>query len=369
MKTFRAIGLMSGTSFDGVDAAIIETDGEKVFATGPGLTQPYTDDERQILRTAMAVAAQQSDRDARPPELAEAELVVTEAHAKAVDVILAAAGRDRSEIDIIGFHGQTVFHAPDRHLTIQLGDGNALSRATGIPVVFDFRKSDVAAGGQGAPMVPVYHRALADQSGLERPLAIINLGGVANFTWIGRDGAMVACDTGPASALIDDWVFSHSGAAFDMDGELAASGTVDRGVLGALLDNPYFGLPAPKSLDRHAFSLDPVRGLSLEDGAATLTAFTAETLAIGLKRVPETPRMLVVCGGGAHNPSLLSAIERATGIFTVVTGEALGWSSDHIEAEAFGYLAVRRMLFLPISFPMTTAVDAPMMGGEIAAPK
>lgn len=368
MRSLLAIGLMSGTSMDGVDATLLRTDGERIDDVGPGITRPYDDRERDILRAALTAAVGLNDRYVRPPALAEAERIVTEAHIEAVGDLLRLAALRGGDVDIVGFHGQTVLHAPERRLTIQIGDATALAEAIGIPVVYDFRGADVAAGGEGAPFVPVYHRALAERDGLPRPLAVVNLGGVANITWIGEDGRMIACDTGPASAMIDDWVRLHAGKGFDDGGRIAASGTVDGAALAALLDNPYFDREAPKSLDRDAFSSAPVAALTLEDGAATLTAFSAVALARGLDLMPEKPVLLVLCGGGRHNRTLVAEIGRATGVAEIKTADELGWSGDFIEAEAFGFMAVRRMRFLPLSFPMTTGVAAPTLGGQLARP-
>jgi len=368
MKFLTAIGLMSGTSFDGVDAAIVSSDGERVSRPHAHFARPYTADERDALRDALAAARSLTDRNDRPDALAKAERIVTNAHIEAVEGLLDLSGYDRNEIDIAGFHGQTVFHAPERGLTVQLGDGPALAAAVRIPVVYDFRDADVASGGEGAPFAPVYHRALVERDRLPRPIAVVNLGGVANITWIGKDGEMIACDTGPASAMIDDWVHRHSGKPFDEGGAIAASGTVDADALARLLDNPYFQRPAPKSLDRDAFRLDPVLDLSLADGAATLTAFSAAALALGLNLMPLKPAMLVICGGGAHNKTLIEAIGRATEVAAVKTADEVGWSSDFMEAEAFAFMAVRRLLFLPLTFPKTTGVVAPTLGGLLAQP-
>lgn len=362
-----AIGLMSGTSMDGVDVAAIETDGRVVSEFGPTLFRPYDDHERAAIRAAVAVAAGLADRASRPGELAHAEAVVTAAHVDAVTTFLEANGLAPADVAVIGFHGQTVFHAPARRLTIQLGDGLALARALGVPVVYDFRASDVAAGGEGAPLVPIFHAGLVAGSGLERPVAVLNLGGVANLTWIGPgtgdEGAdLLAFDCGPGNALVDDWCLARTGRPVDTDGRLAATGRVDERILADLLAHPFFALPAPKSLDRNAFSSAAVTGLSTEDGAATLTAFTAEGVVAGLRLVPEPPKALVVAGGGAHNPTLVAMIAARTNI-PVVTAADVGWSTDFLEAQAFAHLAVRSLEHLPLSFPGTTGVSEPTCGG------
>ena len=363
-----AIGLMSGTSMDGVDVAALESDGRRVSDFGPTLLRPYDDHERAAIRAALAVAPTVASRAERPGELARAEQVVTAAHIDAVKTFLVANGLTAADVAVIGFHGQTVFHAPSRGITVQLGDGLALSRAIGAPVVYDFRAADVAAGGEGAPLVPIFHAALAAASDLPRPLVVCNIGGVANLTFVGAGddaGALVAFDCGPGNAALDDWCQRMTGRAVDVDGRAAAKGRVDERVVGEVLAHPFFRLPAPKSLDRNAFSADAAVGLGLEDGAATLTAITARAIARGLDLCPERPRALIVAGGGAHNPTLLAAIAGASGL-EVTTASAVGWSTDFLEAQAFAHLAVRHLEGLPLSFPGTTGVKSPMRGGVLA---
>lgn len=347
---------MSGTSLDGVDAALIETDGETVRRTGHAVTVPYPDVFRDRLRGVLG------DRG----DVAGAARELTERHADAVAALLSAAAVPASAIGVVGFHGQTVLHRPADRLTRQIGDGGLLARLTGIAVVDDFRTADVRAGGEGAPLVPVYHRALA--SGLERPLAVLNIGGVANVTWIGADDALVAFDTGPGNALVDDWVKARTGRPYDADGALARAGRVDEAVLAALLAHPYFARPAPKSLDRDELGRDGEgrllwRNLSTEDGAATLAAFTVAAVAAAIERCPAPPRRWLVGGGGRHNRTLLAGL-RARLAVPVDPVEAVGWDGDALEAEAFGFLAVRAMRGLPLSLPGTTGVPAPMTGGR-----
>ncbi|MCE1236525.1 MAG: anhydro-N-acetylmuramic acid kinase [Hyphomicrobiales bacterium] len=363
-----AIGLMSGTSMDGVDVAAVETDGRRVYDLGPTLFRPYLDLERATIRAALAVAPQLDDRSARPDALAVAEGVVTDVHAEAVRAFLSDNGLTPADVAVVGFHGQTVFHAPARRLTVQLGDGLALARAIGIPVVYDFRAADVAAGGEGAPLVPIWHAALAASSDLPRPLAVLNLGGVANLTFIGAGddpAGLVAFDCGPGNAALDDWCLTRTGRAMDEEGRLAAAGRVDEKRLGELLAHPFFAVPAPKSLDRNAFGATAAQGLTTEDGAATLTALTARAVAKGIAILPEAPRTIVVAGGGAHNPTLLAMIAASTGV-RVVTAAEVGWSTDFLEAQAFAHLAVRHLERLPLSFPGTTGAPHPMRGGVLA---
>jgi anhydro-N-acetylmuramic acid kinase len=363
-KMVRAIGLMSGTSMDGIDVALIETDGEDRVARGPSHTIAYDAAFRVRVAQAIGEARTLSDRKARPPQLAQVERELTERHAAAVEQLLRAQGLAAGDIAVIGFHGHTVLHAPERRLTVQLGDGPLLARRTGIDVVHDLRAADCAAGGQGAPLAPVYHRALAGRLP-ERPLALVNIGGVANVTWIGRDGALIAFDTGPGNALLDDWMARHTGRALDEGGKAAAAGTVDQAALTALLTHNHFGALPPKSLDRNAFSLDPVTALSVEDGAATLTAFTATAIARAREHFPDEPRLLVISGGGRRNRTLMSMIAERVAC-AVAPAEAAGFDGDALEAEAWAYLAVRSLTGLPITFPGTTGTPAPLTGGVLA---
>jgi anhydro-N-acetylmuramic acid kinase len=359
-----AIGLMSGTSLDGIDAALIETDGEGEVRPLAFRGEPYSDAAREQLAAATALALT-FDRPRASPDIVAAGELIDRTHAFAVHKLLRDAGVAAADVAVIGYHGQTVAHRPDRGWTWQIGDGAVLARATGIAVVSDMRSADVAAGGQGAPLLPIYHAALT--AGLERPVAVLNLGGVGNVTFVGEDGALVAFDTGPANGLIDSWVEAETGARYDADGALAASGHVDEAVLTAMLDHPYFAAPSPKSLDRNDFTIQPARGLSAADGAATLTAFTAATVAEALDQLPARPKRLIVAGGGRHNPTLLRMIGERTGIAPEAS-DTLGWDGDAMEAEGFAYMAVRTLKGLPISFPGTTGVPHPLPGGRVDRP-
>ena len=365
----RIIGLMSGTSLDGIDAALIETDGERVTRFGPGETQSYSASDRAILQGAVDRALTWGF-DGAAPGFEAAERVLTLRHGLAVQRVLDAAGLARTDIDLIGFHGQTVLHrAPQAGCngqTLQIGDGAALARATGIAVVHDFRSADMAAGGQGAPLAPLYHDALARQSGLERPLAILNLGGVANVTWLAPGADPIAFDTGPANGLIDAWCQRMIGQSYDAGGKLAARGQVDQSALERLLTHAFFQLAPPKSLDRWDFTLDPVLTLSAADGAATLTAFTARTVADAINALGR-PERLLVGGGGRHNPVLMAAIGDAAGVRPEAV-EAAGWRGDLLEAEAFAWLAARVAANLPTSLPSTTGAREPVCGGRITRP-
>ena len=388
-ETLRAIGLMSGTSMDGIDVALIETDGQAHLKRGPAATVAYASEFRRALTQAVEQARHLTDRGARPGCLREIERALTQQHADAVAQFLAGKRLKPAAIDVIGFHGQTVLHrrvvvkgtlvgqpravldTPSvtpvertHALTVQLGDGRLLAKLTGIDVVYDLRAADAAAGGEGAPLAPVYHRALAAKLP-ERPVAILNIGGVANTTWIGRYGELMAFDTGPGNALIDDWMLRRCSKPHDQGGALAARGRVHEASLRHYLRHSYFGKPPPKSLDRNAFPLDLVEHLAPEDGAATLTAFTAASIATARAHFPEQPQLWVISGGGRRNRTLMTMIaERVEN--AVIPAEAVGMDGDAVEAEAWAYLAVRSLKGLPITFPGTTGAPKPLAGGVLA---
>ena len=367
MPALKAIGLMSGTSLDGVDVALLESDGESVVRAGPTGYRPYAESERALLRAALVDAAVLTDRAARPGSLREAETLVTRAHAEAVETFLAQNKLAPQDIALIGFHGQTVLHRPQNRLTVQLGNGAALAKRLGIRVVFDFRAADVAAGGQGAPLVPMFHQALARTLDLPQPFAIVNIGGVANITYLDGDSDPIAFDTGPGNAPIDDLVRARTGESFDRDGKLAARGKVHEEIVPRILANPYFRLRPPKSLDREQFVRIPLDALSTEDAAATATAIVAAAIAKALDHLPKPPANWIVAGGGAHNPVLMTMLQkRLPG--KVLRADEIGWSTDALEAQAFAYLAVRSLKGLPITFPTTTGVGRPMTGGVIVEP-
>lgn len=351
-KMRTAVGLMSGTSMDGIDAAVLFSDGRGQVGQGPTLAEPYDDEMKTRLRAVLGGRG----------EVATVAEMLTRAHANVVNKLLANSDITADKIDVIGFHGHTILHQPEVRRTWQIGDGALLAALTGIDVVDDFRTADVAAGGQGAPLAPLYHGALA--ATLPRPLAVLNIGGVANVTWIGADDLMLAFDTGPGNALINDWVRLCGRGDMDRDGQLAAAGRVDHGALAALLANAYFDLAPPKSLDRDDFTLPTAPTWSLEEGAATLTAFTAQAVARAGRHLPAAPRQWLVCGGGRHNPALMTAL---AGVLNVPAGpvETVGWRGDFLEAEAFAYLAIRHLDGLPLSLPGTTGVPRPLPGGRL----
>lgn len=357
------LGLMSGTSMDGIDLALLETDGEAHIEPLRDGFQAYTPSTRAALREAMDIAAALptpvlADLALWPSELISADALVTQAHGEAVEDFLQSS---QTQVSLIGFHGQTIVHRPEAGFTLQIGDGQALAHSLGIDVVGQFRRADMAAGGQGAPLAPLFHAALAEGA---RPQGVLNLGGIANITWLGAQGALLAFDTGPANALLDDWVQQKTGQAFDENGALAAKGKVDATALAALMAHPFFTAPPPKSLDRLGFETAPIEALSAEDGAATLTAFTAASVAAGLALCPQRASRLILCGGGRHNKTLCRALEQSTNI-EVVDCDSLGWRGDALEAQAFAWLALRSLKGLPLSRPETTGVGAPTTGGEL----
>jgi anhydro-N-acetylmuramic acid kinase len=369
----RAIGLMSGTSMDGIDLAMIETDGETVSWFGRSALHAYRPDEVALMRRAMEAAPALRTRTERPGVIADAERMSTALHASAVKTFLTAHEIDRKTVEVVGFHGQTILHRPKQKLTVQLGDGAALARETGIPVVYDFRAADIAAGGQGAPLVPVFHQALARALERPHPIAVLNLGGVANITLIDGEKDPIACDTGPANALIDDFFHERTGAPRDQDGAAASAGRVDEAAIERLLAHPFFARPYPKSLDRNDFRewIGAHAGLaqkSLQDGAATLTMLTAATVARIVDLLPRPPRSWIVAGGGARNPTLMRMLGEKLRAATVETADQVGWSADALEAQAFAFLAVRSLREMPLTFPTTTGAPQPMTGGVLVRP-
>jgi anhydro-N-acetylmuramic acid kinase len=348
-----ALGLMSGTSMDGIDAALIETDGERITGFGPASTTAYDDSLRDAIRSSLGTAA---------PDPAVAQ-GLTDAHAACIEAILSQHPEYKDKIKIVGLHGHTVLHAPAEGVTVQIGDGPRLASRLGIDVVSDFRSADVAAGGQGAPFAPLYHRALCTD--FDGPVVVLNIGGISNVTWIADPAAdPVAFDTGPGNALLDDWITGTTDLPCDLDGQISAAGQIDRPCLDILLDNPYFDAPPPKSLDRLDFTIDAVRGLSAEDGAATLARFTCETIVSNLRHLPAAPGRILVTGGGRKNPTLMTGLSDLSGI-PVAAVESVGWDGDAIEAQAFGFLAVRSLRGLPLSVPTTTGVPVPTTGGRL----
>lgn len=361
MAVVTALGLMSGTSMDGVDAAVVATDGVAIAGFGRSAFRPYDGAERAAIAGALG-------RWPGEAGVAEAEAAVRASHAEAV------AGFP--EADVVGFHGQTLAHEPGGRGSHQAGRGDLLAAATGRVVVWDFRAADVASGGEGAPLVPFFHHALARHLGFGAPVAFLNLGGVANVTWAdprvedpAAPGALVAFDTGPGNALIDDFLRARLGRDRDEGGGLGLAGRVEAGVVAAALRHPWFGRPPPKSLDRQAFHgvLAGLGGLSAEDGAATLAALTARAVAAGARHFPEPPARWLVAGGGRRNRAIMAGLAAASNL-PVEPVEAEGLDGDMLEAQAFAYLAVRVLRGLPTSAPSTTGVRQPVSGGRVSRP-
>ncbi|MTI19382.1 anhydro-N-acetylmuramic acid kinase [Rhodobacteraceae bacterium RKSG542] len=375
MEMGWSVGLMTGTVLDGnIDIALIKSDGETVDALGPSTLAPYTSQTLALLQETLEVARKWDFNGPEPEIFKEAERALTTEQAEAVGTFLAENGIAPSEVSVIGFHGQTVLHrAPTPTLkgaTRQLGDGQLMADHLGIKVAYDFRSMDVEAGGQGAPLAAIYHQALLSSLGSDQhpsSSVILNLGGVGNLSWWDGNDMLIAFDTGPANAPINDWVKRHGAGEMDRDGRIASTGTVDEAKLAALLEHPYFAQKTPKSLDRFSFDWTMALGETLEDGAALLTAFSASAVAKALTHLPVKPQNIYVCGGGRRNPQLLAEIASRTGA-TAHNADSLGWRGDSIEAECFAFLAQRTLKGLPISFPGTTGVPTAMTGGRIAAP-
>lgn len=348
---YTSIGLMSGTSMDAIDVALLQTDGESVLRAGPWMSGPYPPGLREAL-LELSIDA---------PDLADYEYRVTQAHIDLVREFCSLQQIELSKVDCIGFHGQTIKHEPHLGKTWQLGDGARMARELGCVVINRFRDADLRCGGQGAPFAPAYHRALTLAHRIEQPVAILNIGGVSNVTLVCGDDTY-AFDCGPGNALLDDWVRARAGVPYDEDGKLAASGTVDTQALAQLMSHPYFEIRGAKSLDRNQFSVEPVSQLSVADGAATLAAFTARAIASAADILPVQAHTWVIVGGGRLNRTLVSRIRDEIRC-RVQIAEDLGWSGDAIEAQAFAYLAVRALRGLPLSWPTTTGVREPMSGG------
>lgn len=370
MDPIWTIGLMTGTVLDGnIDIAMIKTDGERIESFGPYTLAPYSIEVRGLLEQTLLEARRWNFEGPEPAIFARAEAALTRAQSEAVLSFVAASGMEISEIGAVGFHGQSVLHRapkPGRPGdTRQLGNGQLMHDMLGVPVVYDFRTADIRAGGQGAPLAAAYHQALLRGLGAQGDVAVLNLGGVANVTWWDGADQLIAFDTGPANAPINDFVKARGRGEMDRDGALALSGTVDEARLAKLLEHPYLDAAYPKSLDRFDFSADMADGLDLAAGAATLTAFTASAVGKALDLLPQRPKRLIVSGGGRHNPTLMAMLANRARV-EVVSADTIGWRGDAIEAECFGYLAARVLRGLPISFPTTTGAPRPLEGGRIA---
>lgn len=364
-----AIGLMSGTSLDGIDAALVKSNGVDVKRFGKPYHMTYSKDQRSKLKRVLKEARKEGSPTASNDLINDMEKQLTDLHVDAVMKVIELNGLRREDVDVVGFHGQTLLHGPEHGWSWQIGDGKRLAEKLKIPVVNDLRRLDVEHGGQGAPLVPIYHQSLVRKCCNSFPVGLVNFGGVSNITWIGGDDAtdLLAFDTGPGNALLDDWIRKNTDYIYDKDGVFSAKGTVDHDLINKWMSHKYFKTLPPKSLDRDDFIVDEVNDLSLENGAATLAAFSVATIKEGAKLCPSPVKHWYVCGGGAHNPTIMRMLDSAlTG--TVEAVSALGVDGDYVEAEAFAYLAVRRIYDLPITFPGTTGISVPSTGGILNLP-
>lgn len=366
-----AIGLMSGTSMDGIDVAMLRTDGENRIEFGPAAFIAYSSAFRRRIEDGLETAKRIVRREERPGDLAELEQAITQHHAEAVRSLIDAAPEGWRDAQLIGFHGQTVLHRPQARVTVQLGDGERLAKATGIPVVHDMRANDMKEGGQGAPLVPAYHAALARSlpkpHAQVSPVVFVNIGGISNLTYVG-DGDPIAFDTGPGNALIDQWVMREGGVPFDADGAIASEGGIVRAVVERYLKNPFFEKAGPKSLDRNDFTLAAAEGLELADGARTLAAVSAEAILKSVEHLPLQPKLWIVSGGGRKNPHIIADLKKgaARADAHVLMAEDVDLRGDFIEAEAWAYLAVRSLKGLPLTYPTTTGCRRPISGGVLS---
>lgn len=359
---------------DGIDLAMLRSDGGDVVERGPSAFVAYEAAFRRRIEAGLEAAKRIAERTQRPGDLAAIEAELTARHGRAVREFLA-----RTDVaawgtaELVGFHGQTVLHRPADRLTVQLGDGAALARQVGLPVVYDMRAADMVAGGQGAPLVPAYHAALARSlagAGRSFPMAFVNIGGISNISWVDETGDPVAFDTGPGNTLIDQWVSREGGVPYDAGGTIASEGGIAAAVVARYLDNPFFERPGPKSLDRNDFTLEPADGLELADGARTLAAVSAQAILKATAHMPSAPRLWILCGGGRKNPHIVADLKAgaASQGAEVILAEEAGLDGDATEAEAWAYLAIRSRAGLPLTFPSTTGCRAPAAGGVLAMP-
>ncbi len=368
-QAIAAIGLMSGTSMDGIDVAGVITDGEDFAERGPSHFAPYNAEFVQRLTAALEIAKSIKTRAERPGDLAKLERELTLRHADAVRDFLAGPGRDWAKPEVIGFHGQTVLHRPLAGLTVQLGDGPLLASQTGIAVVHDMRANDMVHGGQGAPLVPAWHAALVKPLGPAKfPVAVVNIGGIANVTYVPQHGAPIAFDCGPGNALIDQFVALKSGMAYDSGGATGMNGHADDAVFARYLEQPFFAKSGPKSLDRNDFTLDLARGLTLADGARTLAAVTARAILLSADAMPAPPATWIISGGGRKNAAIMAELRAGAGKADVQDSDALGFDGDAMEAEAWAYLAVRSLKGQPLTWPGTTGCREAVTGGVLSRP-
>ena len=357
---------------DGIDVALIRTDGKQRVERDAFGFYAYSHETRELLQRALVDAVDITQRDQRPGCLELAEKEITRLHIAAVKAFLSDNRLSPEEIDYLGFHGQTVLHRPEKALTVQLGDGALLSKDTGIATVFDMRANDMAHGGQGAPLIPVYHEALAKNvhgvTSIEGPICFVNIGGISNITFVGDE--LIAFDSGPGNALIDQWVQKHVGISHDQGGAIAAEGNVDRPLVDSYLSDPFFECDVPKSLDRNDFVLPSASNLGVETVARSLARVSAEAILKSADHLPEFPAVWIICGGGRYNPHIMQDLFElaAAKNAQVLTAEDAGFNGDAMEAEGWAYLAVRASAGLPLTFPKTTGCITPVSGGVISLP-
>lgn len=363
MSQWRSvIGLMSGTSVDGIDASLVDTDGLNLKRTGHAAVFPYRERTRDQIWKAIGEGPE-FDPDSESALLLAID--IAEDHASAVDQLIAQSGH---RPELVGFHGQTIWHAPEQGRSIQLGNSEQLARQTGIDVVHSFRQADLAAGGQGAPLAPVYHRALIDQMNLDLPAVIVNIGGVSNLSyWDGN--SLIGFDCGPGNSLMDDYMREHRGEEFDAGGEFALTGQSDVELVHLVLSEPEFSQTLPKSFDRQSFAWlsqqDALRQMSAPAAMATLAAVTAGGIVSGIRQLPSKPCIVIIAGGGQHNRAVLQSLRSGIDV-EVYRADDLDMPGEFLEAELMAYLAVRSQRGLPSSWPTTTGASVPVVGGEIS---
>jgi anhydro-N-acetylmuramic acid kinase len=364
IKILRALGLKSTNSLEGVAVSLVETDGVDVYKVSHNEVYPYEDSLSDKLRKILGKIGETDEEKAK---IREVELELTEFH---VQLVKEFQDYHKIDLDVIGFHGHTTYHNPAEQITMQIGDAGILATETKTKVVSRFAKADIFAGGQGAPLYPIYHQALCAK--MEKPLAIVNIGGISSITFLGSNGEMIAFDAGPGNAVINDWTFKKADQHMDYNGKYAITGTVNEKIVNSLMRHKYFAKYPPKALDRNTFKekMENLEGLSLEDGAATVTAFVSESIAYSISfYLPEQPREVILCGGGANNPTLKRFIRRRLNETEVTSGKEYGWDVSTIEAQAIAYLAVRRLYNMPSTFPSTTGALQPIVCGNLYEPE
>ena len=365
-KLITAIGLMSGTSCDGIDVSVIKSDGEDVLSLKGDFFLPYDEKIRLSIRRFKEKIDKASDLQINKNEIADLEREITLLHSKAINLLLKKLKIDRSEIDLIGFHGHTIFHSFNHKKTKQLGDGKALSELMGVNVIYNFRENDLKNGGQGAPLVPIFHKLLKKKFQLKGSVVFVNIGGISNLTYLDDSSEMISFDSGPGNFLIDKLLQlkSNGKIQFDKKGEMAFKGVVDKNILDAYLCDPYYDLLPPKSLDVNDFNLSSIRGLSVENSISTLSELTAITIINSFNFFLKKPQKIILCGGGRKNEYIYERIKKLSNTPTLNI-DNYKINGDFIESQAFAYLAIRSFFRKPISFPKTTGVLKPITGGKL----